>query len=199
MTLTQWQLRREFITLLSALLGTLLCACGGGSDESSSTVTTRPTISALRATPPANDRQAHKRRALAYNRQGITGIVVASDGTAVGVANSDGSVRLLDASASRETKVLKPPGGAVAAGLVFSANGQYLAGVGRDSVVQVWNVATGAGRFLLHGHEHAIRSIAASADGAVIATGGEETRVMVWDGVTGRLKRIFSGHTDFVN
>jgi len=171
----------------------LLSACGGGADESVEPVS-RTALAASSAQP-----QPPKHRALPYDRKGITVLVVAPHGNGIGVANSDGSVRLLDPTGTREVRVFEAENAAAAVGLSFSGDGRHLVGVGRDSVARVWNVATGARLFTLRGHEHPLRSIAASADGAWIATSGEETRILVWDGVTGRLKRILNGHTDFVN
>jgi WD40 repeat protein len=188
---------RVVLAAVVALLGVLMVGCGGGSQDEAA----GSSGVALAVDPAASgaQTQALKRRALSYDRNGITAIAVAPDGSAVGVGNADGRVRVLDASGTREVRVLQPQAGAATAGLVFSPDGHYLVTVSRDSVAQVWNVQTGERRFTLRGHEHALRAIAASADGSVIATGGEETRVMVWDGTTGRLKRVLSGPTDFVN
>jgi WD40 repeat protein len=196
---TGWRQQRLFTASLCASLGLLLSACGGGSDQTAS----EPSRTALASDRAASSSQAlqlvHKRKALSHDRKGVTAIVVTREGNAVGVANSDGRVRVLDPSSTREIRILKVEGGMAAAGLIFSADGRHLVTVSRDSVAQVWSVETGERRFTLRGHEHALRSVAASPDGSVIATGGEETRVMLWDGTTGRLKRILTGHTDFVN
>lgn len=196
-----WRPRRMVTALLGVSLSLSLGGCGGGSDEGVSGSSSLASESAASTTQPRQSVQApgHKRRALSFGRQGITAIVVARDGAGIGVANADGKVRLLDATGARETRLLRAPGGAAAAGLIFSADGRYLVTVGRDSVAQAWSVETGQLRFTLRGHEHALRAVAASADGSVIATGGEETRVMLWDGTTGRLMRVLRGHTDFVN
>lgn len=192
----QW---RMFAASLWVAQGLLLGACGGGSDDaapefSSTAVASESAVSNGRAF-----NLAHKRRARSYARKGVTAIAVATEGKSIGVADSDGRVRMLDGSGARELRVLKVQGGAVAAGLNFSADGRYLVMVGRDSAAQLWSAETGELVFTLRGHESALRSVAASADGSVIATGGEDTRVMVWDGATGRLKRVLRGHTDFVN
>jgi WD40 repeat protein len=186
--------RRDFLaSAMGSSVALLLGACGGGSDENSASAqgTADARANGAKGKP--------RRRARSYDRTGVTAIVASRDGSAIGVANSDGRVRLMDGSGARDVRLLKAAGSAVAAGLVFSADGRYLVTVGRDSVAEFWNVETGERRISLRGHEHALRTVAASADGSVVATGGEETRVMVWDGQTGKLKRILSGHTDFVN
>src|SRR5438874_4161349 len=118
--------RRWFMALLYASLGVLLNACGGGSDEAAP----ESSSSARVLEPVASSSQAHKRRALSFERKGVTAIGVAHDGNAIGVATSDGRVRVLDASGAREIRVLKPQGGAAAAGLIFSADDRYLVTVG---------------------------------------------------------------------
>jgi WD40 repeat protein len=149
--------------------------------------------------------QPPKRPAKAEKRKGVTGVVVSPDGGTIALATGDGKVSLLDGQNAKETKVLKAGTGSAkgdanaSAGLVFAANGRYLIVVGRDSVAQVWNVASGDRVLQLNGHEHPLRSVAASADGSVIATAGEETRVMIWDGNSGRLRLVLTGATDFVN
>lgn len=183
----------------SAFLASALCivltACGGSSDDGAPETDS----SALTSDNAGDSAPAQRRRAHAYQRKGITALVAAPDGRVIGVANSDGRVRVLESAGTREVKLLAPRGSPVTAGLVFSADSRYLVTVTRDSTAHVWNVETGERKLTLRGHEHALRALAASGDGAVIATGGEETRVMVWDGQTGRLKRVLTGHTDFVN
>lgn len=197
MKVAGWRPGRLTTAVLLGVLGAMLSACGGGEDPNAGT-----TATPLAAAPSAGatESQAPRRKALAYDRKGVSALVVSPDGKTVALANSDGRVRLLDSSgAAAATKLLKPAGSGVTAGLIFTGDARYLVTVGRDSLAQVWKVDTGEVRFSLRGHEHALRSITASGDGSLIATGGEETRVMLWDGTTGRLKRIFTGPTDFVN
>ena len=178
-----------------------LAGCGGGTDEAAEEVREQPSASAQGPIADQRDQRPTKakRRARAYARRGVTAIAIAQDGSAVAVAYADGRVRLLDGDGSQDRKLIKGRGTTPVVGLVFSADGRYLVAVGRDSAAEFWSVESGERRWVLHGHEHALRSVAASADGSVVATAGEETRVMVWDGSTGKLKRILGGHTDFVN
>ena len=194
MTIAGKRCQRVSAGLFVALSALFLSACGGGSDFGGSVP------AGVAPEPQATASNTHvRRRALSYDRKGVTAIVVAPGGNTIGVANSDGRVSLMDGSGALEIRMLKPDGSAASSGLIFSADGRYLVTVGRDSVAQVWSVETGEPRLTLRGHESALRSVAASADGSLIATGGEETRVMLWDGTTGRLKRSFTGNTDFVN
>jgi WD40 repeat protein len=183
--------RHQFTAALYVSFGLLLSACGGASDPAAPEPS-RGALASERTAEGKNDKAGPKRRARSDARKGVTAIAVSPDGASIGATNSDGRVRVLEASDGRDKKLLKAQGAAAAVGLIFSPDGRYLVSVGRDSVAQSWNVETGDNRFTLRGHEHPLRSVAAGAD-------GEETRVMVWDGTTGRLKRILSGHTDFVN
>ena len=88
--------RHVFRCALYGLLGVLLSACGGGSDEGP-TAKQAVAVATAEAIQPA-EKLAHKRRALAYDRRGVVAIAVAPDGNAVGVANSDGRVRVLDST-----------------------------------------------------------------------------------------------------
>ncbi len=177
-----------------------LAGCGGGSDDSAVEAREAPTARALGEVPPSRERPAKfKRRARAYAGHGVTAMAIAADGSALAVAHADGRVRLMDGAAAQERKVIKRRGGTPVVGLVFSGDGRYLVTVGRDSLAEFWSVESGQRRWVLHGHEHGLRAVAANADGSAVATAGDETRVMVWDGNSGKLKRILGGHTDFVN
>jgi WD40 repeat protein len=89
--------------------------------------------------------------------------------------------------------------GAAVTGVAFSPDGLKLASVGRDSVVRLWDVATGQEVRALHGHAQPIRAVAFSPDGTTLASVGEDTLIILWDVATGRLLTILSGHTDFVS
>jgi RNA polymerase sigma factor (sigma-70 family) len=66
--------------------------------------------------------------------------------------------------------------------LAFSPDGKTLAGTGlSDSVVLVWEVATGAERRRFSGHAGAVTSLAFSADGRTLASAGDDTTVLLWD------------------
>jgi WD40 repeat protein len=183
------------VTLVAALALTV-AACGGGLDDQGSDQTTASQQTATSISASSMDT---KRKAAPYMRKGVTAMAVAPDGGAIGVADSDGQLRIFDGTGVQVSRVLRPRGSDVAAGVVFAAGGRYMVSVGRDSTAQLWNVATGERVAILQGSEHALRAVASSGDGSIVVTGGEEARVMLWDGNTGRLKAILRGLTDFVN
>jgi WD40 repeat protein len=193
--------RRRFLTLSVGMpLTAWLVGCGGGADESVVEVREEPNARALGDVSASREQPGRsKRRARSYARKGVTAIAIAPDGSTVAVAYADGRLRLLDGAGALDRRLLRRRGDSAVVGLVFSGDGRYLVSVGRDSAAEFWSVESGERRWVVHGHEHALRSVTANADGSIVATAGDETRVMVWDGNSGKLKRVFGGHTDFVN
>ena len=187
---------------LVALVAAVLASCGGSDSGGPAASASRATVSPLaasRTTDVAVREVSTLPKRRARNWKGVTALVLAPDGLSIGVALADGTVTMLDTASLQPRLRVAAAGGAQAAGLVYSADGQRLAGAGRSSVVDVWETAGGALVRRLQGHEHAIRTLAASPDGAWLATGGEETRVMLWNAATGKLGRILRGATDFIN
>ena len=190
--------RRVSLALLGAPLVSWLAGCGGGSSDSSDSISTPASADSLPQPLAAAPKAARSRMARPDSRQGITAIVRSADGNTVGVANTDGRVLVLDAQ-GQELRTLAPRGSPMSAGVVFSAGGRLLVSVSRDSLAQGWVVNTGVLEFTLRGHEHGLRAVASSGDGSLIATGGEGTRVITWDGRSGFLRRVFNGPGNFVN
>ena len=192
MSLENQRQRRKFMGLLGASALAGLAGCGGGGSAASG-----PLRQALSAPPQVTREDAPRRRDQVYQRQGITAIVTSADGTAVGVAHTDGRVLLLDGQ-GHETLTLQPTGSAVCVGLVFAADGRVLVGVDRNSVALGWGVDSGVRHFMLRGHDHGLRAVAAGAKGAVVVTGGEGARVLAWDGSNGQLRQVMHAG-DFIN
>jgi WD40 repeat protein len=216
--------RRCYLKAVSAVgLGVwvsgLLSGCGGGSEETKSdagnAVRSAGTSNAdVGAAPPT--KKPPKSRARAYALKGITAITASRDRSRLAVANAQGQVWTLNGVGKELSRLntVEPStaagkgiashvntndGATATAGLVLSGNDKYLLTVNRNSTATAWRVDNSQKQFVLQGHEHGLRSVAASDDGALIATGGEETRVMLWDGSSGKLKQILRGATDFVN
>ena len=133
-----------------------------------------------------------------HERKGITALAMNPNGTRLASANSDGTVRLFDATTGHELLSFKSHGTA-AVGVAFSGDGRRLISAGRDTEVRSSDALTGQLSQTLLGHEHPIRTVAISPDGRFVASGGEETRIMLWDATTGRLNNILNRHVDFVN
>ncbi|MEY4748816.1 MAG: hypothetical protein RIQ60_1030 [Pseudomonadota bacterium] len=192
---------------LALALAVLLSACGGGASSGCESACGSGPAPGVAAGLPigqlggaaADLPMAARRRPHSYLRSGVIALAAAPDGSSVAVAHADGRLRLLDPGGQQELRLLQGVGGAAAAGLVYTSDARWLVAVGRDSVVQVWDLSSGALRLTLRGHAQALRAVAASADGRWLATGGEETRVLLWDARSGRLQRVLTGVGDFVN
>jgi WD40 repeat protein len=190
--------RRMFLGLLGAPLLAGLSGCGGGGADAGPAAAADTLRQPLGARQSVTRDDPPRRSTRPYERRGITAIVISADGSAIGVAHTDGRVLMLD-SQGRETRMLKQRGSSVAVGLVFGADGRDLISIDRDSVAQGWNVETGERRFTLHGHEHGLRAIASNPSGTVVVAAGDSARVLAWDGSSGRLRKVLRGAGDFTN
>ncbi len=64
--------------------------------------------------------------------------------------------------------------------VAWSPDGKYIASGGEDSLVQVWDVATGEHLLTYTGHSDGVWTVAWSPDGQWIASGGADRTVQVW-------------------
>jgi hypothetical protein len=71
--------------------------------------------------------------------------------------------------------------------LAFSADSRVLATMDQ-SVVHLWDVATGTKLRTLNGHRGEVRDLAFSRNGRLLATASSDSTVLVWD-LTGRLRQ----------
>jgi RNA polymerase sigma factor (sigma-70 family) len=64
---------------------------------------------------------------------------------------------------------------------VFSPDGRLLAGIGRDGVIELWEVLTGKLRRRFRGHQSTMGPLAFSPDGKTLLSGSDDTTVLIWD------------------
>ena len=82
--------------------------------------------------------------------------------------------------------------------VAFSPVGHLLASVGEDTMVRLWDPATGQQLRTLTGHTDWVKSVAFSPDGHLLASAGGDKMVRLWDPATGQQLRTLTGHTDWV-
>jgi len=72
--------------------------------------------------------------------------------------------------------------------VAWSPDGKMLASAGRDTVVKVWDAATGQGEVHPERARGRRESVAWSPDGKVLATASSDRTVRLWDVATGKEK-----------
>lgn len=83
--------------------------------------------------------------------------------------------------------------------VTWLGDGSYLASGGVDSVVQVWNLATGERLLTLTGHEGAVSSVAWSPTARYLASSAADGAVHLWELKTGEPLLTLIGHEGAVN
>ncbi len=81
----------------------------------------------------------------------------------------------------------------------FSPDGQMLASASLDqTVILLWDVASGQPRATLEGHRDVVRGVAFSPDGQTLASAGQDNMVMLWNVASGQLRTTLEGHKNRV-
>lgn len=107
------------------------------------------------------------------------GLVFSSDGHRLATL-VDGYIRIVDLS-HPEQKPLFLPDQSSATSFAFSPDGNYVATTGADSLVTVWDVATGKSRLALRGHTAPAIAVAFSPDEGTLVTGGWDKTIRAWE------------------
>jgi hypothetical protein len=123
----------------------------------------------------------------------VWSVAFAPDGRTLATGNGDGSVRLWDVAAGRQTAVLAGHTGAVWS-VAFAPDGQTLAS-GSTTSVRLWETATGRQAAALAGYTRGVRSVVFAPDGQTLATGSTDGPVRLWETATGRQTAALAGDT----
>jgi WD40 repeat protein len=141
------------------------------------------------------------------------------DGKRIASGSDDTTVKVWDAATGQEIFTLKGDLGPVKS-VAFSRDGKRIASVGYrrvwdaatairqrravpsqsyNSIVKVWDAATGQEILTFTGHTESVSSLAFSPDGKRIASASADKTVKVWDAATGRETLTLKGQTDWVS
>ena len=132
-------------------------------------------------------------RVLTGHTGAVSAVVVASDGSWLATASTDGTARVWDPATGRERAVLKDHAGWVRA-MVVAPDGSWLATADDDGKIRLWDPATGRQRTMLRGHIGAVREMVVAPDGSWLASASTDGTVRVWDPGTGRQRVMLVGH-----
>src|SRR5262249_41456348 len=75
---------------------------------------------------------------------------------------------------------------------------RYLAGLGDQGTIYVWEAATGRAALSLGGHLGKVTALDFSHDGKRLASGGEDGQVKVWDLESRKVAFLYRAHEDMV-
>jgi WD40 repeat protein len=84
-------------------------------------------------------------------------------------------------------------------GRYWSKDSRWVATVGSDHTVGVWEGETGKRASTLKGHKDWILHVAFSSDGKTLATASEDGTARLWDSASGKQLRVLEGHTAGLN
>jgi WD40 repeat protein len=130
-------------------------------------------------------------------RDSTTGASFSADGRRIlttGFRNPglDGLVRVWDATTGALLQTIQ--GGKRLGSASFSPDASCIVIADEDGTARVIELANGAERLVLRGHEGAVLSVAFSRDGTRIVTAGVDSTVRIWDATTGAEVRALRGH-----
>ena len=82
--------------------------------------------------------------------------------------------------------------------VAFAPDGVHIVSGAEDSIIRVWNRATGTEVRRLTGHRGRVSSLSFSPDGKLLASGSGDQTVGIWDYASGKLLHRCQGHDGWV-
>lgn len=126
----------------------------------------------------------------------ISAVAWSPDGTRIATGSYDFNgqgIRVWDALTGSNARIFKGNYAPIEV-LIWSPNGQYIATVDDNFIVDVWEVTTGKLLYTYGGSSNPVASMSWSPDSRRIASCGPST-VQVWDALTGKNVTIYPGLT----
>lgn len=116
--------------------------------------------------------------------QGPVTAVAWTSGALLASAGADQKILLWKVPDSKVVQTLNA--GAVVRALAMAPDGKLLASSGDESVIQLWDAASGKPGLKLAGHTDWVLSLAFSTDGKQLASGGYDGMVRLWNVADGK-------------
>ncbi|MEZ2225871.1 MAG: NACHT domain-containing protein [Microcoleus sp.] len=127
----------------------------------------------------------------------IRSVMFSPDGKLLATGDTDGVVRLWEASSGREILTCKGHTNVVES-VAFSPDGEILASGSYENTIKLWDVKTGECLKVLQGHTESVMSVTFNPDGNILASGSFDRTIRLWDIHTGECCKILQDHTKVV-
>ena len=113
-------------------------------------------------------------------KSGVTAIAVADDGSRWAVGCRDGSVWHGTSDQTQAPRLLQS-GKQPIYGIDIASGGQWLATVGNDGVLRVWDAREGSLRFAEAGHAYRATRVSLEPESRRAVTSGQDGKLIVWN------------------
>ncbi|MEP6541192.1 NACHT domain-containing protein [Microcoleus vaginatus GB1-A2] len=127
----------------------------------------------------------------------VRSVIFSPDGKLLATGDSDGVVRLWEASSGREILTCKGHTNVVES-VAFSPDGEILASGSYENTIKLWDVKTGECLKVLQGHTESVMSVTFNPEGNILASGSFDRTVRLWNIHTGECLQTLQGHTKVV-
>ncbi|MEG4487710.1 WD40 domain-containing protein [Microcoleus sp. D2_18a_B4] len=127
----------------------------------------------------------------------VRSVIFSPDGKLLATGDTDGIVRLWEASSCREILTCKGHTNVVES-VAFSPDGKILASGSYENTIKLWDVKTGECLKVLQAHTGSVMSVTFNPDGNILASGSFDGAIRLWDIHTGECCKILQDHTKVV-
>ncbi|MBN4003900.1 NACHT domain-containing protein [Nostoc sp. LPT] len=124
----------------------------------------------------------------------VLSVTFSPDGNLLATGDSNGFVRLWEATSGNEILTFKGHTDWVRS-ITFSPEGKTFASGSDDMTIRLWNISTGECLQIFQEFNY---SVAFSPNGRIVATSGVNQTIKLWDVITGECLKTLKGHTSWI-